>query len=146
MEREHHRIYRILDADCNRAVEGLRVLEEVARFIFDHRELTQAFKELRHDLARVAEGIPGGRAALVAARDAARDVGAGYSPQENRADLWDLVVANARRVQEALRALEEFVKLVEPQAASGFKEMRFRSYTLEQQFLAVLMKGDGDFD
>jgi len=41
---------RLLDADFNRAREALRVVEDYARFILDDARLSQAAKQLRHDL------------------------------------------------------------------------------------------------
>ncbi len=140
---QQRRIYRILDANLNRAAEGLRVLEELGRFLLDRGELSLAAKELRHDLAAAAQVIPGGRRRLVAARDAAGDVGAPYSPREGRAGVADLAAANVRRVAEALRALEEFGKLASPDAAPHFKELRFRAYGLEQRLYEALDATEG---
>ena len=67
-------IIRILDAEANRATEGLRVIEDYVRFVLDDRHLTKLAKELRHDLAAALEPIwQHGR---LAARAADADVGA----------------------------------------------------------------------
>ncbi|MFN9975138.1 MAG: hypothetical protein ACK58T_35130, partial [Phycisphaerae bacterium] len=41
-------VWRILDAALNRAREGLRVLEDHARFISDDRSLSGSLKAIRH--------------------------------------------------------------------------------------------------
>ena len=43
-------IYRILDASANRATEGMRTLEEYARFVLDDPAMTAAWKSMRHEL------------------------------------------------------------------------------------------------
>ncbi|MCJ7577821.1 MAG: thiamine phosphate synthase, partial [candidate division Zixibacteria bacterium] len=48
-------IYRIIDANLNRAREGIRVAEEVARLYFNDAELSTQFKSLRHQLTGVAK-------------------------------------------------------------------------------------------
>ncbi|RJQ30149.1 MAG: thiamine phosphate synthase [Peptococcaceae bacterium] len=133
-----------MDANLNRAREGLRVLEEIARFVLEDALLTARTKDLRHQLALLAGKLPGGLKEVVSARDAAGDVGAGsWTPgEERREDLAGVVLANAKRVQEAARALEEFGKLL---PVSGFKEFRFAAYVLEQEIVAKCM-GAGSID
>lgn len=132
-------VYRILDANLNRAREGLRVLEEIARFVLEDQERTARLKDLRHNLTGQAGQLPGGQMELVRSRDASGDVGAqSWTLREkDRGSLFDLAAANFKRVQEAARVLEEFGKLA-GLAAEGFKKLRFEIYTLEQELLGEL--------
>ncbi|MBA2482061.1 MAG: thiamine phosphate synthase [Planctomycetes bacterium] len=126
--------WRILDANGNRAAEGLRVLEDIARFVLDDVRIARMAKELRH---AVRAAIP---AEAAASRDAGEDVGAD-SPAPggiDRARLVDLVRANAARVQEALRAAEEAARLLVPTAASALEAARYRAYQLESAVLSRL--------
>lgn len=129
-------LYRIIDANLNRAREGLRVLEEICRFILDDPDMTSKLKDLRHELSKLASGLPGGTLELVRCRDAAADVGAGSwtEGERSRGSIMDLAVANFKRVQEASRVLEEFGKLLGP-SAEGFKKLRYETYILEQEML-----------
>lgn len=133
-------VYRVVDANLNRAREGVRVLEEIARFVLNDAELTLRLKEMRHSLAAATNALPGGVYELVRSRDAAGDVGAGsWTPGEkNRDGLFALAVANVKRVQEAARVLEEFGKLLGP-AAQAFKKIRFDAYVMEQELLGKMM-------
>jgi len=135
--------YRIMDANFNRAREGLRVLEEIARFVLEDAGLSAKLKDLRHSLTLLAGELPGGLQALVNARDSANDVGAGSwtAGEKNRPDLFNLAAANIKRVQEASRVLEEFGKLVMPDA-NGFKKLRFQSYEIEKEILNRLAAGN----
>jgi thiamine-phosphate pyrophosphorylase len=132
-------IYRILDANLNRAREGIRVTEEVARLYFDDARLSSKFKRLRHELTRVATKSFD-QTKLLTFRDSEGDVGAESmgNLEKKRTDLSSIVQANLRRSQEATRVLEEFGKLVKPDSAKAFKRIRFELYTLEQDMLQLL--------
>jgi thiamine-phosphate pyrophosphorylase len=133
----HHAAWRILDANANRASEGLRVAEEYARFVLDDPHLTRLLKELRHDLAAVLKQIPPEwRTAARATRD---DVGTQIAtPAESRrADPAGVAAAGFQRVEQSLRALEEYGKIVAPFAAAEFEQLRYRTYTLEKAALAT---------
>ncbi|MBU1615010.1 thiamine-phosphate pyrophosphorylase, partial [bacterium] len=66
-------IYRILDANFNRASEGLRVVEEIARFVLGDASLVRSLKETRHSLGQMAKDIP---SSLLEFRESEKDVGA----------------------------------------------------------------------
>lgn len=121
---------RAIDASLNRASEGVRVVEDYARFVLDDRFLTQLAKELRHELAAVGATIP--LADRHASRDTTADVGTTISTtaEATRADAWEVCVASQERLQQALRSLEEFAKTIRPEAAARFEQLRYRSYTL----------------
>jgi thiamine-phosphate pyrophosphorylase len=123
---------RVLDAAANRAREGLRVVEDYVRFVLDDRHLTELGKRLRHDLAAVVDQVP--LAHRLAARETQADVGTLVStPSEQRRDcLAGVLAANCLRLEEALRSLEEFGKLVRPDLAAGFEQLRYRAYTLQR--------------
>ncbi len=126
---------RLIDANGNRAAEGLRVLEDVARFILDDATLAELAKHQRH---AVRLALP---SSAVAERDTAGDVGTAISaPGEmERARLVDLVRANAARVQEALRVGEEAAKLIgQPACAAALESARYASYRLESGLLSRL--------
>ncbi len=115
--------------------------EEVARLYFNHAKLSSKFKRLRHELTRLA-GRSFEEDKLLSFRDSEKDVGADKmgSLEKKRAGLSSIVQANLRRAQEAIRVLEEFGKLINPDSAGSFKRIRFRLYTLEQEILRLLRK------
>ncbi len=124
---------RIIDAAANRAREALRVLEDHARFILDDALLSRMCKELRHGLAEALADVPN----LLAVRDTLHDVGVAIStPREmERSSLAAVLSANAKRLQEALRSLEEFGKLLGPGVGEAMERLRYRAYTLEKALL-----------
>jgi thiamine-phosphate pyrophosphorylase len=134
-------IYRIIDANLNRAREGIRVAEDVARLYFDDAKLSSQFKSLRHQLTRVAKNSFDEKK-LLSFRDSQKDVGADSMGvfEKKRADLESIVQANLRRSQEAVRVLEEFGKLIKEESAQSFKRIRFRLYVLEQKIMKFLKR------
>lgn len=126
------RLLRIIDASLNRAEEGLRVVEDFARLALDDPYLAQLVKSLRHDLAEAAKAIPA--AERHAARDTRHDVGTEIStPDERqRADTWDVCSANLKRIEQSLRSLEEYGKLLEGDFAHRVEMLRYSIYTLEK--------------
>jgi thiamine-phosphate pyrophosphorylase len=124
--------FRIIDAAANRAREGLRVAEDFVRFVLDDRHLTEQCKHLRHDLASLLGQIPGEQ--LLAARETQADVGTALATpsEKHRSDATEVLLANFARLQESLRSLEEFGKLVDPVWAAEIKQLRYRSYTLHR--------------
>jgi thiamine-phosphate pyrophosphorylase len=133
MDSENTSLFRILDAAANRAGEGLRVVEDYLRFVLDDRFLTGEAKQLRHDLAAAAlERPPSAERHL--ARETLADVGTSITTagEAARADAEAVVAANMKRVEEALRSLEEYGKVVDTEFAATMETLRYRAYTLER--------------
>jgi thiamine-phosphate pyrophosphorylase len=126
---------RVLDANFNRAREATRVLEDYCRFVLNDRFLTEQLKELRHELVRVLEKIPAHL--LTASRETQSDVGTSVSAhgEYERSSLPQIAVVNGKRLQEALRSLEEFGKLFAADLGGEFEKIRYRSYTLERSLV-----------
>ncbi|MCI0684988.1 MAG: thiamine phosphate synthase [Gemmataceae bacterium] len=123
---------RIVDACANRAREALRVLEDHVRFVMNDAFFTEQLKELRHGLTAALADLP--VKLLAAARDTEQDVGTRLTTaQETERDsLADVVRANAKRLQEALRSLEEYGKVLSPALGQAAKRLRYQAYTLEK--------------
>jgi thiamine-phosphate pyrophosphorylase len=126
---------RLMDASANRAREALRVVEDYCRFVLDDRFLSGELKRLRHDLTETLNELP--LTKLLEGRETLRDVGTTLATdQEQRRDsLAAVVQANLKRLQEALRSLEEYGKLRSPELGQRLEALRYRSYTLERALL-----------
>lgn len=125
-------VCRILDANLDRAREGLRIVEEWCRFGLNDGTLTDTCKQMRQELGRWHDDR------LRAARNTPGDAGTDLThPREARRDSVEQVLqANLCRVEEALRVLEEYGKLYRPDMGNACKQMRYQVYTLESRFLA----------
>ena len=137
---------RIIDASLNRAAEGLRFLEDVARFILNDTVLTEQLKTIRHAL--VTSDWPF-QNKLIQSRDSEGDVGANLKTTSSdigkTKDLPLAIVANSRRVQEALRTLEELAKVsgdTLPLSADKLQQDRFALYTIEKNLITRLLRQD----
>ncbi|MFA5287360.1 MAG: thiamine-phosphate pyrophosphorylase [Candidatus Omnitrophota bacterium] len=135
-----HNVNRIIDANINRAKEGLRVCEEITRFILDNQQLTSRLKMIRHNLTSFSEFLVP-RVLLFKERSSIKDVGRFIKANElKRKGVEDIFFANIQRVKESVRVLEEFSKLINIKAALGFKDMRYRIYEIEKRVSASLQK------
>jgi thiamine-phosphate pyrophosphorylase len=130
-------VLRLLDANANRAREGLRVVEDYARFVLDDRELSTALKELRHAFATILKPT---LADAILHRDTPGDVGTGITTQaeRQREDVADVVTAAGKRTGEALRSIEEYLKTVSAADAGRIEQLRYRFYDIEQRVSRTL--------
>jgi len=133
---------RIVDVNLNRARESLRVLDDYCRFILDDAFLTGRFKKLRHHLVEASRAIP--PHLLLGARDTRQDVGTTLSGsgEYERASAAGVATTNVKRLQEALRSLEEFGKVLSVSFAAAVEAIRYEAYTLEK----ALERGAGAAD
>ena len=130
----HQKVLRLIDANLNRAKEGLRVCEDILRFIYDDRKLTSAFKRLRHRCTQVILSFPISYRSLVLARDSDEDVGKRDVVFETKSIRWlDLLASNMKRTEESLRVLEESSKLLARAQSKRFQSLRFQLYELERK-------------
>jgi len=134
--KDKRNIYRVVDANLNRAREGIRVVEEVTRFYLEDESLSKSLKNLRHRITRLSRQNFDQKL-LLKHRDSQGDLGAkGMGLYEGkRKDIKTIVQANLRRTEEALRVLEEFGKIIKKGSAESFKKLRFKLYTVEKEIM-----------
>ena len=125
-------IYRIIDANFNRAREAIRVIEDYCRFALNSTVLCGRAKELRHRLSRAIKQLDTGR--LLSCRDTILDVGVGQKVQNQltRVDLNECLTAGCKRLSEALRSLAEATQTINGTVAGIIEDVRYDSYTLEK--------------
>ena len=131
------KIYRIFDANLNRAKEGLRVIEDYLRFYLDNDNLFQEIREIRHNLGELLEDkfyleVLKERESLV---DCGRNI-----LEEPRANIKNLVIANIKRAEEALRVLEEYSKIILVDKVALLKNLRYKIYNLEKAILKLIQE------
>lgn len=141
-------IGRIVDANLNRAREGLRVMEDLARFGLDDGELAGSLKTARHELREAAKRAGMDPELAVLERDTPGDVGTGLTTatEGRRRTLREVGVAAGMRVSEALRVLEEVAKIGSDGGSlkgQGFEALRYRAYTLAKRLTLALASGEG---
>ena len=134
---------RLIDASANRAREGLRVLEDYARFVLDSGKLCESLKAVRHDLTAAMRGI---LEEAILHRDTPGDVGTAVKTvgEMRRENLNEVVTAAGKRLGEALRSIEEYLKTISPAAAAQVESIRYRFYEIEKQ-LALTLRPAGVF-
>ncbi|MFN6140205.1 MAG: thiamine phosphate synthase [Planctomycetota bacterium] len=121
---------RMIDANANRVAEGLRTLEDVARFT-GLSNLQSQYKSVRHALQESIDAI--GIAGLVSARDAHGDVGRETktpSEKDRSHGIASIVAAAGSRVEQGLRVIEESCKVFTPSVWPPIEKLRYRVYDL----------------
>ena len=117
---------RLIDANLNRLREGIRVVEDIFRYVYNDKEVSTKLKSLRH-LSRLENYIE-----LLETRDIKNDVlRESIKSEQNRDNLHSILIANFKRAQESARVLEEFCKLASIKDSENFKYIRYELYNLE---------------
>ena len=120
----------IIDANLNRAREGLRVVEDIERFYYRSGKFSK-IRRLRHMLAGIFKDR---YEQLVKSRNVKKDMGAKIE-EHGRKNIRDVLKSNIARVGEALRVLEEMMKLQRGNISAAIKRIRFRLYEIEKEFV-----------
>ena len=125
------RIYQIIDANLDRAREGLRVLEDWARFGLGKEKYVERIKNFRQLLGKNHLEI------YKQSRNHIEDKCKGLTHQEqlNRKTSEQIISSNSGRVQEALRVIEEFTRLNNNELSKIASEIRYEIYTIEIDIL-----------
>ena len=128
-------VYRIIDANFNRAREAIRVTEEFCRFALNSPQLTERAKQLRHELSAAVGQLDAGR--LISSRDTLGDVGAGKTVDKQlaRCNLGDCFTAGCKRLTEALRVLAEVTQPQNRPVSETIEKLRYTAYTLEKDIV-----------
>ncbi|ABM72642.1 Thiamine monophosphate synthase (TMP) [Prochlorococcus marinus str. MIT 9515] len=128
---EDLRISQIIDANLDRAREGLRVLEDWARFGLGNEDFVIRIKNLRQILGKNHLEI------YKKSRNHIEDQCKGLShiEQIHRKSPSKIISSNSARVQEALRVIEEFSRNHNNKLSKIASDIRYEIYTLEIELL-----------
>lgn len=129
MTKNEEKIERLIDANLNRLKEGIRVIEDINRYIYDDTALTSSIKNLRHKLQSAYSQN------RLYYRDIEGDVQKkSISSELSRHSIDDLIIANFSRTQESARVLEECFKLTDTNLSQLAKSVRYALYGIEKSF------------
>ena len=129
-----HSIWRVVDANLNRASEGLRVCEDLIRFLTDQAKTIRTFKTIRHELHQIFAANPPAHVEMLRARAVLRDGGRrGLIRDVPKINAKALLEANFKRAEQGMRVLEECSKLIMPKKTAQFQTLRFALYELEKE-------------
>jgi len=127
-------LYRVVDVNINRLKEGVRVCEDLNRFVFNNFEIAKDLKTVRH-LATLKN-----YSKFLKLRDIQNDILKKTLKSENSRDsIFDIFTANIKRSQESARVLEEIFKLIEKDESEKFKSIRYSLYNIELKFTNFLI-------
>ena len=128
------KILRVVDANINRAKEGLRVVEDIFRFVLLSDHQRRKVRSIRHNLDKILKEKIVKQA--ITTRDSIKDSGKETDHLElKRKDCFDIIYANLQRAKESMRVLEECFKIVLPKRVSLIKKLRYELYTVEKNII-----------
>ncbi len=130
-------LLRMVDANANRAAEGLRVCEDTVRFCLEDAPSMRRLRRLRHGLASGVTGLGIPKARLLASRESVHDSGRAASSGPLKS-IDQLLIVNFQRVKESLRVLEECARVMAPSKRANFQKLRFSVYGVERDLLIRL--------
>ena len=128
-------ILRIVDANYNRAKEGLRVCEDILRLLIEDRRITLRLKRIRHAVSDIVTDSRINAYHIQDYRNSTLDVGKDLKTKATKTKIFDIFSANAQRTKEAIRVLEEMLSLFDKNAARRFQRLRFQFYDVEKECL-----------
>jgi len=135
--------YRVVDANFNRAREGLRVCEDISRFIIKSKTLTSGIRKIRQRLSGLF--VKTQKKRFLAARNSPSDIGKGLTKvKTKRRNYADVFMANMERSKESVRVLEEFFKLNDERASKVLMSLRYKLYNLEKKGVEKIRAVCGD--
>lgn len=130
-------IYRLIDANADRATEALRVVGDITRFVLEREELAIDWRSIRSEFWTVYGSVAGLQRRGLQSRDSQNDIGRVF-PSARYQDIQQLVLSNIHRAQEAFRVLEEAMRSVDVSVVSQFADLRYRCYELEPATVSLL--------
>jgi thiamine-phosphate pyrophosphorylase len=123
------KLERLIDANLNRLKEGIRVIEDINRYIYEDSSISTSLKDLRHQLQLAYNQN------RLYFRDIEGDVlKESISSEMVRENINDLIIANFSRAQESARVLEECFKLTDTTLSTLSKNIRYTLYNIEKLF------------
>lgn len=129
-------IERMIDANLNRVSEGLRVIEDILRFVYEEKALQARARVLKHRVRKMLNAQ-----AYISVRQSSEDVGLSVSQQsdlDKKTDIKQMISANFKRIEEGIRTIEESLKIIgEWEASKRFEQVRFDTYSLEKEVLLL---------
>lgn len=124
----------LIDANLNRGKEGLRVVEDIFRFVVCEDKLRNQARTYRHRLVHLVR--PSIVKDSILKRNSRKDLGRKVDLLEGkRRNLWDILYRNLQRTKESLRVLEEFSKIIDRKNTSKIKNLRYQIYDFEKEII-----------
>ncbi|MFH0976025.1 MAG: thiamine phosphate synthase [Spirochaetota bacterium] len=135
------RIYAAIDANINRSLEGIRVCEDIFRFVARNKVLSVKLKDIRHNIADAIKAFS--YKGLLSSRDVDNDSQkfVDLDSEKKRDNLQDILKSNLHRAMEAMRSVEEFYKLLHAKSDENpFQKIRFSLYSIEKELISCLIR------
>ena len=135
----HVKLLQIIDANLNRGREGLRVCEDIARFVILDKDAAVSLKNIRHAMTAVLlRSKILSLKKLLQMRDTEKDILKHIDFKKCKGcSIDDIFMANIERVKESLRVLEECCKIMDENMSRKYRRLRFNAYDVEKKVVTI---------
>ncbi len=137
-QKDDLRIAQIIDANLDRAREGLRVLEDWARYGLGAIDIVKKLKDFRQILG--SHHLDSYKNARNYTKD--RCNGLNHPEQFKRIYTENIISSNSSRIQEALRVLEEFSRHHNYALSKAASLIRYEMYSIEIELMKTKCNKD----
>jgi len=130
---------RIIDVNLNRLDESLKLIEDIARFHIYDRNLLSQTRNIRNAFRDFKKSLPLKK--VIQSRLSSEDPGrpAKFDTITTKTSTI-VILSNITRAKEASRILEETCKTFDTKLSGSMKEIRFKIYDLEKDFVRHIDK------
>ena len=137
MSAANQQLFRIIDANLNRSREGLRVCEDITRFIISDENITKSLKFIRHGATKaLLSSKKASLKKLVQNRDTKNDNTKFIDLKKTKGTkIEDIFMSNIERAKESFRVLEECSKLIDEGMSRKYRNLRFKVYDVEKELV-----------
>ena len=130
-------LYRLIDANADRAAEALRVVGDIARFILCDKKSAELCKKIRSEFWASYASVPGLQQKGLANRDSVGDVGRSFGSNAHQ-DVCQILKSNIHRAQESFRVLEEAFRSIDQTASKKISTFRYQCYDIEPPMMQAM--------
>ena len=124
----------------NRTREGLRVCEDILRFVIVNKRLANSTKLIRHAVTKaLLDSKKISLRRMIQERDTKKDLMKFVDLKKKKgSDFSDLLMSNIERVKESLRVLEECAKVLDEDSSKKYRRLRFKTYEIEKAITKII--------
>jgi len=134
-------LLRTLDATFQRLTEGLRTLEDPARFHLQNPVLAAHWQELRRRCGALRQQVESRVGSLTPHRDLCGDPILDAPGTGAHNNLQGLIAANISRCRESARSIEELLRLIDTRLSNSMQEIRYAIYSQDTIMDGLLNRG-----
>ena len=103
------------------------------RLVVDDKKETIALKKIRNNVSNILKNSKIKQSEIIKHRDSCSDIGKTIKIKNSKKAIMDIFIANAQRVKEAIRVIEEVFCILDKKTSNKLQNLRFKFYSTEKE-------------